>query len=184
MFNNKIKNNYLFFLMLNAFLLMTFLFFSNKIFAKNDQETKKATQQNVNELPEGLDIVGNTCNSLSNKINIGSAKVMDELKAYAYKQHSDKTSQKAVQNVVNDIIDNYLNIECWSDVKVDRFKKFDFDGDWMKSLMSVILTQVVSNSLSKAEEAYDSDHSFIFESFTSGLASSVSDSISSLWAKL
>ncbi|WP_017192819.1 hypothetical protein [Italian clover phyllody phytoplasma] len=182
MFNQKIKNSYLFFLMLNAFLLMSLLLFTQKIFAQTNEEPKQTQiAHNIRLQDDISDIVETVNDSFADKIKIGMAKVVDELKDYAEAQHSDKTSKKMIQNVVNDIINNYLSIDEWAEVKTDFFNIFKYDGDWMKDIVTSILTNIVKNTITTVKSSYKSSYFFIFDSFTKDIDDAVSDTISTLW---
>ncbi len=193
MFNQKTKNSYLFFSILNAFLLMTLPFFTQKIFAQNNEQSNQ-TQNTTNEQPNKTQnshnvnvqddapyVVETVNNSFNDKMNIGMAKVVDELKNYAMTQHSDKPSKKMIQNVVNDMLSNYLNIDEWAEVETDFFKVFEYDGDWMKSIVTSMLTNVGNNTVLMVKKAYKTNYTFVFDAFTKDMDDAVSDTVSTLW---
>ncbi|NWN45473.1 hypothetical protein [Candidatus Phytoplasma pruni] len=193
MFHQKTKNSYLFFLMLNAFLLMTLPFFTQKIFAQNNEQpnqTQNTTNKQSNQTPNTHNVnvqddvpyvVETVNNSFNDKMNIGMAKVVDELKTYAMAQHSDKTSKKMIQNVVNDMLSNYLNIDEWAEVETDFFTVFPYDGDWMKSIVVSMLTNVGNNTVAMMKKAYKTSYTFVFDAFTKDMDDAVADTISTLW---
>ncbi|MGE9276825.1 MAG: hypothetical protein ACQKHC_03035 [Candidatus Phytoplasma pruni] len=182
--------------MLNAFLLMSLPFFTQKIFAQNQNnnedpkqtlntqnEESKQTQNthNLGVQDDISDIVDTINDSYADKNKIGTAKVFDELKNYAEAQHSDKTSKRLIQNVVNDIINNYLCIDEWAVVETDFFTIFKYDSDKMKDIVASNLTYIADYAITQAKSAYKSSYTFIFEAFAKDIDDAVSDTISALW---
>ncbi|WEK82515.1 MAG: putative secreted protein [Candidatus Phytoplasma pruni] len=188
MFNQKIKNSYLFFLMLNAFLLMTLPVFTQKIFAQNNEEhTQKQTQitHAVHVQDDTTDIVETINNSFNDKNTIGMAKVVDELKNYALSQHTDKASKKMILDVVSSIINDYLCINEWAEVQTDFFKVFAYDSDNMKDIVTAELTYTTNLAITLAKNACKtSSYNFIFDAFAKDMNDAVADTISTLWPTL
>ncbi|XXP77422.1 MAG: hypothetical protein AB3N34_00565 [Lettuce witches'-broom phytoplasma] len=195
MFNQKIKNNYLFFLILNAFLLITLPFFTQNIFAQNNEEPKQ-TQNTINEEPkqtqnthnvnvqdDSTDIVDTINGSFADKNKIGMAKVIDDLKIYAETQHSDKAYKRLIQDVVSGILNNYLCIDEWAEVKTDFFATTKYDGDWMKDIVASNLTNTCKIAITAAKSNFKSNYNFVFEAFDKDLSDAVSDTMSTLWPK-
>ncbi|MFB5029658.1 MAG: hypothetical protein WJU30_00195 [Candidatus Phytoplasma pruni] len=185
MFNQKIKNSYLFFLMLNAFLLMTLLPFTQKIFAQNNEERKQTQiKHNVDVQDDTTDIVETLDASYEDKHKIGMAKVVDGLKNYALSQHADKASKKMILDVVSSINNDYLCIDEWSEVQTDSFKVFAYDSNKMKDIVTAKLTYTTNLAITLAKKAYSSSYTFIFDAFVKNTNDEVANTISTLWPNL
>lgn len=185
MFNQKIKNSYLFFLMLNAFLLMTLPFFTQKIFAQNNEEQKQTQiTHTVHVKDDTTDIVATINDSFADKNTIGMAKVVDGLKKYALSQHSDKVSKQMILDVVSRIINDYLCIDEWADVQTDSFKIFAYDSDKTKDIVAAELTYTADLAITLARKAYSSSYTFIFDAFVKDMKDEVANTISTLWPNL
>ncbi|WP_017193693.1 hypothetical protein [Vaccinium witches'-broom phytoplasma] len=185
MFNQKIKNSYLFFFMLNAFLLMSLPFFTQKIFAQSNEESKQTQNKHNLSVQDNIsDIVETFNDSFADKIKIGMAKVVDELKDYAEAQHSDKSSKRLIQDVASNMINDYLCIDEWAEVQTDSFTIFAYDGDWMKVMVATKLTNIGNFTINSMKKDYKPSYTFIFDSFTKDMDDAVADTISTLWPKL
>ncbi|RMI87798.1 hypothetical protein [Candidatus Phytoplasma solani] len=146
------KRNYLIVLMLIILSFGNLFFISGqRVWGKNnnnDNNPKKTLAQtdwfenSSAKVEDSLLILENITNSLTEKTNLLTSKVVESINENFIASFQDTAQRRLIKKWITLLIEDVLGVNRWSEVAVTNFPSRPRDGNWMKDALKMIVKNI------------------------------------------